>query len=167
MSIFSDRQPLFYCLKTTPMSQEQSSSSKHRRIVPSLSWGTSEVYHPTPNVVSTSSTFKPLLYILMTLYHLTYLSSQWGDLTKGCTSAGPHFNPNDQTHGAPSDKVRHVGDLGNLHSNDKGEASLNLQDSVLSLNGANSIIGYVKDDPRLIPFPIPNLCFFFLSVEQS
>ncbi|EKM79486.1 hypothetical protein AGABI1DRAFT_74557 [Agaricus bisporus var. burnettii JB137-S8] len=66
---------------------------------------------------------------------------QWGDLTKGCTSAGPHFNPFDQTHGAPSDKVRHVGDLGNLLSNGKGEVSLNQQDSVLSLNGANSIIG--------------------------
>jgi hypothetical protein len=93
---------------------------------------------------------------------LTSLSSQWGDLTRGCTSAGPHFNPTDQTHGAPSDKVRHVGDLGNIHSNDKGEASLNFQDPVLSLNGANSIIGYVKDGTCFLFL----ILIFFFSVER-
>lgn len=31
-----------------------------------------------------------------------------GDISKGCASAGPHFNPYNRTHGAPSDSERHV-----------------------------------------------------------
>lgn len=27
---------------------------------------------------------------------------------------GAHFNPNNMTHGAPEDEVRHAGDLGNI-----------------------------------------------------
>lgn len=72
---------------------------------------------------------------------LTSSVSQWGDLTNGCTSAGPHFNPYGRTHGARSDSVRHVGDLGNIESNDKGDAKFNFKDTVLSLNGVSSIIG--------------------------
>ena len=41
---------------------------------------------------------------------------QYGDLTNGCASAGPHFNPFHNVHGgldSPSTK-RHLGDLGNI-----------------------------------------------------
>lgn len=39
---------------------------------------------------------------------------QLGDLSNGCASTGSHFNPNNHTHGAPKDKERHAGDLGNV-----------------------------------------------------
>ncbi|CAN6649815.1 superoxide dismutase [Cu-Zn] [Trichomonascus vanleenenianus] len=66
---------------------------------------------------------------------------QFGDNTNGCTSAGPHFNPFSKTHGAPTDEVRHVGDLGNVETDSKGVAKGSFQDKVITLFGANSIIG--------------------------
>jgi len=66
---------------------------------------------------------------------------QYGDLTNGCTSAGGHFNPHNREHGSPEDFNRHVGDLGNIIANDKGEAEINIDDYYLTLRGSNSIIG--------------------------
>ncbi|XP_026488529.2 superoxide dismutase [Cu-Zn] [Vanessa tameamea] len=67
---------------------------------------------------------------------------EFGDNTNGCTSAGPHFNPLKQEHGAPNASVRHVGDLGNIEaSTDGGVTKVNIQDSQISLAGPNSIIG--------------------------
>lgn len=76
-----------------------------------------------------------------TLADLRCLFSQFGDLTKGCLSAGPHFNPFKANHGAPTAKVRHVGDLGNIKTNGNGEAIFTFTDSQLSLNGPFSIVG--------------------------
>ncbi|KAI0755171.1 superoxide dismutase [Daedaleopsis nitida] len=66
-----------------------------------------------------------------------------GDLSKGCMSAGSHFNPFEVTHGAPSDArlERHVGDLGNVETDSNGVASFSFQDPLISLNGPLSIIG--------------------------
>ncbi|CAK9823549.1 Superoxide dismutase [Cu-Zn], chloroplastic [Anthophora retusa] len=64
-----------------------------------------------------------------------------GDLRDGCMSTGPHFNPENVTHGAPDSPVRHVGDLGNIVANAKGEANVHIKDSVISLSGKNSIMG--------------------------
>lgn len=33
---------------------------------------------------------------------------------------GAHFNPNNMTHGAPEDEIRHAGDLGNIVANADG-----------------------------------------------
>ncbi|KAI0036451.1 copper zinc superoxide dismutase, partial [Vararia minispora EC-137] len=64
-----------------------------------------------------------------------------GDLSKGCLSAGSHYNPYSKTHGAPTDNARHVGDLGNIDTDSNGVAKINTEDKLLSLNGAQSIIG--------------------------
>lgn len=58
-----------------------------------------------------------------------------------CTSAGPHFNPFGKTHGAPTDEVRHVGDLGNISTDAHGVAKGSTTDSQIKLFGENSIIG--------------------------
>jgi superoxide dismutase, Cu-Zn family len=60
---------------------------------------------------------------------------EFGDLTEGCTTAGPHYNPLNTVHGGPFSEVRHVGDLGNLNADDKGEVNVCFSDKVISLYG--------------------------------
>ncbi|KAF6757401.1 superoxide dismutase, partial [Ephemerocybe angulata] len=66
---------------------------------------------------------------------------QSGDLTNGCASTGGHYNPYSVNHGAPEDRERHVGDLGNIKTDEKGEANFSFEDRLLSLNGPLSILG--------------------------
>ncbi|XP_052811309.1 superoxide dismutase [Cu-Zn]-like [Mya arenaria] len=66
---------------------------------------------------------------------------QFGDNTSGCTSAGPHFNPDDKDHGGPTDAIRHAGDLGNVEAGADNVAKVDIQDSQISLTGPKSIIG--------------------------
>ncbi|KAI1723467.1 copper/zinc superoxide dismutase (SODC) domain-containing protein [Ditylenchus destructor] len=66
---------------------------------------------------------------------------QYGDSTNGCTSAGPHFNPHNKTHGGPEAEIRHVGDLGNVIAGSDGVAKFEFTDALIQLNGQNSIVG--------------------------
>lgn len=66
---------------------------------------------------------------------------QFGDLSQNCMAAGPHFNPHKKTHGAPEDAERHVGDLGNVHANANGFVAVQITDSLVSLEGVNSVLG--------------------------
>ncbi|XP_029839111.2 superoxide dismutase [Cu-Zn]-like isoform X2 [Ixodes scapularis] len=65
----------------------------------------------------------------------------FGDLTNGCTSTGTHFNPMHKHHGAPEDRERHVGDLGNINADVTGKARVYISDSMISLVGHHDIIG--------------------------
>ncbi|KAL3318162.1 Superoxide dismutase [Cu-Zn] [Cichlidogyrus casuarinus] len=65
----------------------------------------------------------------------------YGDNTNGCTSAGPHFNPQNVTHGDRTAAIRHVGDLGNVEADANGNVNCKFSDKLISLNGPNSIIG--------------------------
>ncbi|KAJ5749433.1 copper/zinc superoxide dismutase (SODC) domain-containing protein [Penicillium manginii] len=65
----------------------------------------------------------------------------FGDNTNGCTSAGPHFNPFNKTHGAPTDVARHVGDMGNVRTDGNGVASGTMIDHMIRLMGPHSVIG--------------------------
>ncbi|KAF9426027.1 Superoxide dismutase [Cu-Zn] [Podila epigama] len=69
---------------------------------------------------------------------------EFGDNTNGCLSAGAHFNPHGQTHGAPTAHVRHAGDLGNVTADASGKATFNGSDAQLKLIGPHSIIGQVR-----------------------
>jgi Cu-Zn family superoxide dismutase len=67
---------------------------------------------------------------------------QYGDLTDGCDSACAHFNPDGTEHGGLNSEVRHLGDLGNIESQD-GVAKGRLSTDTLSLDGKkrNCIVG--------------------------
>lgn len=63
-----------------------------------------------------------------------------GNLSDSCNGAGPHYNPHDKDHGAPNVTNRHVGDLGNVAANSKGDVDVTIEDSIVSLVGEYSIL---------------------------
>ncbi|XP_067135686.1 uncharacterized protein [Centruroides vittatus] len=64
-----------------------------------------------------------------------------GDLSNGCQSTGPHYNPLEVAHGGPKSPVRHVGDLGNIACDEQGVTNIVVTDEIASLQGPYSIIG--------------------------
>lgn len=68
---------------------------------------------------------------------------EFGDCSAAdATSAGGHFNPHKTPHAGPDVTPRHVGDLGNLVADQSGKAHYDRVDSLVALEGANSVIGY-------------------------
>lgn len=58
------------------------------------------------------------------------------------TSTGGHFNPTDAPHGAPSDRVRHAGDFGNIEVGEDGVGHLELTSDMITVaDGPNSVVG--------------------------
>jgi superoxide dismutase, Cu-Zn family len=67
---------------------------------------------------------------------------QYGNCTSDDGMAtGGHFNPHDQPHAGPMDEHRHMGDLGNLVSDENGQAVLDYIDTVISMSGWDAILG--------------------------
>jgi Cu-Zn family superoxide dismutase len=65
-----------------------------------------------------------------------------GDLSDKCESMCAHFNPLKKDHGCPGKKERHVGDLGNLKTDSKGNANYTFYDDIIRLKGTKyNIIG--------------------------
>jgi len=75
-----------------------------------------------------------------------------GDLSDNCMSACSHFNPYNKNHGGPDSKERHVGDLGNIIFNSKGECKMTMEDNQVKLRGikanviGRSIVIHSKED---------------------
>ena len=74
-------------------------------------------------------------------HHHGFHIHQYGNLSNGCVTAGPHFNPFGQLHGGPESAMRHVGDLGNVASDANGDGKFDLLDHQVTLHGPNSIVG--------------------------
>lgn len=67
---------------------------------------------------------------------------EYGDCSADdATSAGGHFNPGMMPHSMPSSEKRHAGDLGNVEADKDGNAHVEYVDTILSLSGANSVVG--------------------------
>jgi Cu-Zn family superoxide dismutase len=67
---------------------------------------------------------------------------EFGDCSApDAASAGGHFNPTGDPHGAPADAKRHAGDFGNLEVGADGVAHVEYVDSKASLDGATSVLG--------------------------
>ena len=64
-----------------------------------------------------------------------------GNLSQGCVTAGPHWNPDACTHGGPGRAVRHHGDLGNIEAGENNIGTISTSDERIMLYGPNSIIG--------------------------
>lgn len=75
---------------------------------------------------------------------------QYGDCrASDGTSAGGHFNPANTQHGARTDSVRHMGDMGNITAGADGNATVDYVDSVIDLNkivGRGIVIHGGQDD---------------------
>ena len=68
-----------------------------------------------------------------------------------CTTQPQLFllvNPYGKPHGGPTDTERHVGDLGNIQTDDQGNAYGSVADGMIKLIGEESILG-VCCDPRI------------------
>ena len=64
---------------------------------------------------------------------------EFGDLSKGCESAGAHYNPDGDDHGDL--EQGHVGDLGNITADDSGTADIKIVAERVDLTGERSVVG--------------------------
>ena len=67
---------------------------------------------------------------------------EYGDMSEHCESMCAHFNPFGQCHGGKESKIRHVGDLGNIITDNKGCVKYKMHDHMIKLRGIKcNIIG--------------------------
>ena len=78
---------------------------------------------------------------------------EFGNCENNALLAGAHLNPWDQKHGGPQDQERHLGDLGNLESNTKGQAfySAVVKSRLSKFLGRSVVIHAMTDDLKSQP----------------
>ena len=65
-----------------------------------------------------------------------------GDVTDSCLGACSHFNPLNTNHGGQMSDIRHVGDLGNIITDNNGNCKMKFIDHMIKLdNSISNIIG--------------------------
>ncbi|KAL3882048.1 hypothetical protein ACJMK2_028423 [Sinanodonta woodiana] len=65
------------------------------------------------------------------------------DISDGCESMGPHYNPLLASHGSPTNSfdMRHIGDFGNVYLDSDGLVNITTIDYLANLVGQHSILG--------------------------
>lgn len=78
---------------------------------------------------------------------------EFGNCENKALSAGGHLNPKKKPHGGPSDKERHLGDLGNLKTDNSGKAVYEnvVRGKVYKLLGRSIVIHSKEDDLKTQP----------------
>ena len=64
-----------------------------------------------------------------------------GNVSQGSKSLCAHYNPFEKNHGDLNDPNAHMGDLGNIYSNDLGEAETDFVAEYVQLRGPYSVFG--------------------------
>uniref|UniRef100_A7UL77 Superoxide dismutase [Cu-Zn] n=1 Tax=Macrobrachium rosenbergii TaxID=79674 RepID=A7UL77_MACRS len=65
----------------------------------------------------------------------------YGVVGGDCGAAAAHYNPDGFVHGGPDAEIRHVGDLGNIESDEEGIAHVGIHDEIVSLYGDRAVVG--------------------------
>ena len=130
--------------------QQQAHTDQQAKSEPTLENAIADLNPTKDNSVSGVVTFTKLPEGIKVSSNITGLTPgkhgfhihEFGDCSsEDGTSAGGHFNPSMMVHGAPTDSLRHTGDFGNITADSAGNAIMEWIDPVISLDGANSIIG--------------------------
>jgi Cu-Zn family superoxide dismutase len=66
---------------------------------------------------------------------------EYGVWNEDGMATGGHFNPTGEAHAGHDSPRRHVGDMGNVKADENGVAKVDLEDELMSFEGANSILG--------------------------
>jgi len=67
---------------------------------------------------------------------------EFGTIGASCSQSGSHYNPFEQDHGPPSAQTdRHVGDLGNVRTDENGNVNLQFSDLKAKLYSLSTIVG--------------------------
>ena len=74
--------------------------------------------------------------------HAVHIHEKGDCSAPDATSAGSHFNPTGETHGAPDAEHHHAGDFGNMTVGADGKGHLVITSKMLTVAaGANSVVG--------------------------
>jgi Cu-Zn family superoxide dismutase len=66
---------------------------------------------------------------------------EYGVWNEDGMATGGHFNPTGAPHASHDSTQRHVGDMGNIKADEDGKATVDLDDTEMSFEGPNSILG--------------------------
>jgi Cu-Zn family superoxide dismutase len=66
---------------------------------------------------------------------------EYGVWNEDGMATGGHFNPTNAPHAGHSNARRHVGDMGNITADANGRAVVDLDDTLMSFEGPNCILG--------------------------